>query len=817
MYFDLLHRAILRMLEGLHSRDAAVRHFVGSWVRHTTGAASGGGETDKLKAAKLLQPLLRILAEAQPLRRSGQSSRYQFSPYEVRLTKEEAAKDPAYAKYYFASLGISDPEEAMGENQYRDSVQYYTQVFDINQVLYSLSLLLSIVQVDPTSLVSCTSGIVVDALSYMDVSATVAPPPPPPSHPNLSLADLHVDGTTRNSSKEVSSTPHDDSGQLLLAGSSQKSILELLLTTCIQFLQSEFHQSLEVSLEDHLQHTSVKILCAELLEVIHTEFVRILAKAHSSGPPSSTSDRQPQATTAQADSDALPNRGASVANASYVTALVTLCDVQKSTLLLLARVVQEMRELERERERYNVGPSHVHVGKPLLCCGQSCDKGKFSLWKQLLIQHNQREEMCRGQLPSSSSSSSLSSQSSDPSITLSSLFVHLLKLVQSLVTLDSQCHVCNKLTAGSKSTASTPFSLPTLSSVMAGIKLSDGNDLPPVLSGITTASQPFFQILLLDILSDVTLSHLHTLVLAMFTTTMPNLIGHQIDELAPKILKQLCKNLEQPSRTVDKVSEQNKTAGQKGSLRSSFLKEQNDPLRNTRNTISYLESAVTIVLWCLFGEKNGGFSPCNEKGRPLYSSSYQLDGSHHHHQSINLFWRVTSISEREEANLDLTPALKQTSAITWLLGVFSQKGGGVSETGGGGGGERDSSGGGAGSTTLSSGLIGASSTGLTSLVGQYIVMLLPAVYKVLTDLWRASSSANTIHSSSLSSSAGASGAGVGGGIAMEPTGGLALTRTSSFAETAVLYSFERVTARNSKLECGVSDLHNGVLCYICNI
>ena len=549
----------------------------------------------------------------------------------------------------------------------------------------------------------------------------------------------------------------------------------------------------------------MKILCAELLEVVHTEFVHILAKAHnSSSPASSSSERQQVATTAlQADSDALPNRGgANIANASYVTALVTLCDVQKSTLLLLARIVQEMRELERERS--NVDPSSQGK-KPLLCCGGSCsDNDRFSLWKQLLIQHNQREEICRGQQSSSSVSTS---QNPDPSVMLGSLFVHLLKLVQSLITLDSQCHVCNKLAAGSsRSAAGTPFSLPTTtlassSSVTAGFKLSDGSELPPVLSGITTASQPFFQILLLDILSDVTLGRLHTLVLAVFTTVMPNLVGHQVDELAPKILKQLCKNLEQSSRTVDKLPPEHKTAaGRKGSLRSSFSsKEQNDLLRH--DTISYLESAVTIVLWCLFGEKNGGFSPCNEKGKPLFSSFFQSDSSLLQH-SMNLFWRVTSIAEREEANLDLTPALKQTSAITWLLGVFSQKGGGVTETGGGGG-ERDDSRG--GSSTLSSGLIGASSTGLNSLVGQYIVMLLPAVYKVLTDLWRASPTCSSSLGSLHTNSSSTGGAGVAGccGMIVEPTGVGGPILAHSFSTEAG--AFEKAAARNSKLECGVSD------------
>ena len=120
----------------------------------------------------------------------------------------------------------------------------------------------------------------------------------------------------------------------------------------------------------------------------------------------------------------------------------------------------------------------------------------------------------------------------------------------------------------------------------------------------------------------------------------------------------------------------------------------------------------------------------------------------------------------------------------------------MTETGGGGG-ERDSSGGG-GSSTLSNGLIGASSTGLNSLVGQYIVMLLPAVYKVLTDLWKASPTCSSSSAHSNSSAAGV------GGVVMEPMGGVALTHNFS-TEAAAYYSSEKVAARNSKLECGVSD------------
>ena len=713
------------MLEGLQSQDAAIRHFVGSWVRHATLREEDTG--------RLLQPLLRILAKAEPLRRA-ELNKCPFSPYEVRLTKDEAAKDPAYAKYYFASLGISDPDEATKKSQYKDGVLYYIQVFDINQVLYSLSLLLSTILVDSTSFVSSMSSVVVDSNSYLNLLSV------------QSASSVHGDRSMQ--AGKDTRPPRDTSGQLQ-PGASQKSVLELLLTMCIRFLQSEFHESLDASLDDHLDHTSVKILCAELLEVVHREFVRILAKAHTTN----SENFQPVASTSE--SDVLPNRGAIVTNASYVTALVTLCDVQKSVLLLLASVVEEIRELERD----GVGP---------FPCGQPSRTSKgggatgAGLWKQLLSQHKQSRAV----------------KTCDPVISLCSLFVHLLKLVQSLISLDSQCQVCAKF-SGSKSAANTPFSLSTaFSSETAGVKLSNGAELPPVLSGVTTASQPFFQLLLLDILGDVSLSSLHTLVLAMFTTIMPNLLGHQIDELAPKVLKQLCSNLEQ-SRNTEKLHERKSL--QRGKASSS--KEQVNDIQ--QNTVSYLEAAVTIILWCLFGEKNGGFSlQSDTKNRP---SSFHTDTTRHS-QPINLFWRVTSIVEREDTMLDLTPTLKQTSTIAWLLGVFSQKGG-VAEAGGvggggvGGGGERD------GGNTLANMTIGASSTGLTSLVGQYIIMLLPAVYKVLTDLWRVSLSSSSIGPTEAPLS--------GGGSVLPPT-------PSTSVEAVLVSLFERVSVRNNKLECGVS-------------
>ena len=747
------------MLEGLQNKDAAVRHFVGSWVRHITSREEDTG--------RLLQPLLRILAKAEPLRRS-ELSRCPYSPYEVRLTKEEAAKDPAYAKYYFASLGFSDPEEATKKSQYKDSLLYYVQVFDISQVLYSLSLLLSTVSVDPTTIISCMSSMVVDSVSYLNLVS------------NQATIDIHRTDHSNSdtlSSKDLN-VSHNDSEQLQ-PGSSRKSILELLLTTCIRFLQSEFYQSLDASLDDHLDHISVKILCAELLEVVHTEFVRILGKAHSS----SHSDGISQAAQATAnstnESDVLhvPDRGASVTNASYVTALVTLCDVQKSTLLLLAGVVQEIRELERKDREGGVGESASSLsssnGKLLHDRWKGASTGQISraaLWRQLLTQHKQGRA---GRKQRSSV------EVTDPVIPLGSLFIHLLKLVQSLITLDSQCQVCAKF-SGSKSAATTPLSLSALSSKTAGVKLSNGNDLPPVISGITTASQPFFQLLLLDLLGDSSLGHLHTLVLAMFTTIMPNLLGYQVDELAPKILKQLCSNLEQP-RNSEKLHELK--SHQKGKIISS--REQKDI---KRNSISYLEAVVTIILWCLFGEKDGGFSLQNgNKASWLYlvhtnPSPYR--------QSLNLFWRVTSVAEREEKRLDHTPTLKQTSTIAWLFGVFSQKGG-VAEIGsggggtgmGGGGGERD------GGSAVSNTTIGASSTGLTSLVGQYVIMLLPAVYKVLTDLWRVSSSVSVSRDGPAETSL------LGGGV----------WGISSTSSEAVMVSpfFEKISVKNSKMECGV--------------
>ena len=147
---------------------------------------------------------------------------------------------------------------------------------------------------------------------------------------------------------------------------------------------------------------------------------------------------------------------------------------------------------------------------------------------------------------------------------------------------------------------------------------------------------------------------------------------------------------------------------------------------------------------------------------------------------------MISIAEREEDSLELTPTLKQTSTIAWLLGVFSPKGG-MAESGGGGGGEQDGDGG------LSNILIGASNTGLTSLVGQYIIMLLPAVYKVLTDLWRISSYGVSTASSAVEA--------FGGGTNLL---GTTPTPMCTSTEAIVLSLFERVAVRNNKMECRVS-------------
>ena len=574
------------MLEGLQDKSTAVSCFVQSWVKFAT---------ERSELLPLFQPLVRILLEADTLR-----TRKSY-------TEEEKDAGSAHAKYYYNPKDVTEKEESLKEDQFSAVELHYTQVFDARQVLYAFSLLQSILAVDPAGIISSLGEVVVNTGTYVSVNQT------------SSLATIIA-----MKCDSESDAPHP-----------QKSLLELLLATCINFLRSDFPDSLEVSPTDCLDNLHVKTSAAELLSTILHEFVCILSSQFGRN-----------------EAEMSGKMSGVVSHPSYVSALVTLCDIQRVALLLSAHVVQCLRDIQSSVSTKQQG-------------GNSRDsKGETRPWIRLHAEQTA--------LPSGLGSA------------LRSLFVHLQKLLQKLITLDAQCSLALNPTTPVSTTAQPGATFTKQSGKLT-------SQLPLIKPSLSTAAQPFFQALLLDILADPSLVHLHGTLLSVFTTILPNLLN-QLDELAPKVLKQICKNLEMILQST-KAMESAHTGTENDKMCPISSK-----LFSGELAVSYMESLVAVVLWCYFSDGQVICPPKLSQHAP------------------SMFWKVNTVSEFEHTGDSLSPLLKQPSTMSWLFGVFStssQKGVALTDVG-----------------------TKNPCVGINSKVGQYILMLLPAVYNAVTEIWR---------------------------------------------------------------------------------
>ena len=537
------------------------------------------------------------------------------------LSPEDAERDPAYAKYYYASLGIPDPRDASKRGQYRENLFHYSQLFDTEQVLYALSLLQCVIEVDPPSVISSMSSVLVDPLSY---------------------GGSHARGT-----KETT----DSSEHILREAPSlaQKSLFELTLSSTMDLLRSDYPANLEASLSSHLDNINVKIASAELVYSLLTHLTKTLA-----------SSRVCQATEGEAST--IGRR--KINSSSFVSALVTLCDVQKITLLTLGQVVRDLRD----------------VHQCLVSLPNETNASDNSLWTSLLQPG-----------PLNSVSEGAETLCLDPQAALQSLFTHLLMIVQGLVAMETQCQ-CKQ------ASAITPTQ-PTTSSTSSGLSTSCDVLLPAVLTSVPTATQPFFQVLLLDLLSDHASAHLHEILLNLFSSILPNLLNQQLYELAPKVLKQLCKNLEiAPQKKEKSVDSQTEPSSSCVDI-------------SRKLSVLYLDSLCAIIVWCLYGESQP----------PLCEGS---KSGHKYHQSMNPYWRRLQVVEVEEQSEPLSPNSRQPSTMSWLFSVFTASAQGSKSLA-----INDGS-------TSKQNYFSRSRIGINSRVGQYTLMLLPAVYNAIIEVWR---------------------------------------------------------------------------------
>ncbi len=621
------------MLEGLQSCDSAVRSLTQSWVR--TAVTEGGSEGTH----RLLQPLVKILLESDTKRKQREDK---LAGKKITLTRKEAEKDTQYAKYYFKSLGIENPYLASSKDQYVEMVQYYSQIFDTNQILYALSLLQLAVCVDPFSLICNMGETVIDVSAYTSL-----------------LGPLHSGMNHAPHQAESPITPSSPSSPLPPSLSSQKSLLEVVLSACVDLLCSEYHSTLKVSPEEQVENVKVKIGSASLLSVLLDELLKVLCKHGQSD-------------------DSSPAGGFKVCSPNFVSALLTLCDIQKVSLLLLGKSVEWWLDLSTPRV-----PTASQGGR-----GSSSQRRK--VWSELA---GQLEEAGLG-------SSSLGNH---PGVILKAFYSHLLRLVQCLVSLDTRF-------SQSLPILTSPQSLSTdLVTVLSGVRIVGGESLPAISPGCATASQPFFRDFILRVLSTARLSAAFSDdLLHMFSRSLPNMLSQQVVELAPRVVKQLCRSIE----------------GEVGGRSDGHHDEgdANTGRNNVQRCILYFDAILSTTTWCLFGDQS---HPLLQKGEGLQVGGAGKTYHHHHlklhHRSPNLFYVLTPVKQVESARENFSPMNKQPSTMAWLLGVFTTQ----KITSGGGGAESEG-GGGEGCVSW---------VGVDSQVGQQVSMLLPAMYNSMTDMW----------------------------------------------------------------------------------
>lgn len=632
------------MLEGLQSESASVRLLVTSWVNFVLS------REEDLKA--LFQPLLRILLIPNAFRQSMRA--FEPNPLFIGagLSADDADKDPAYAKYYYATLGIPDPRDPSDRGQLKENALHYSQLYDARQVLYALSLLQRVVDVDPPAVIGSMSAVLVDPLSYTGVHyrheahvSSGEDDTPTSTHP----PDDTPISTHPQSDVSLGDTP---TPRVPVKDSTQRSLLEITLSSSLCFLQSDYSPDLEAPPPSHRDNLLVKIASTDLVSTLLFQLTGSLGTVRPT---------QPQ------DSESGTRGKRKIDNPSFISALTTLCDVQKTILLALGGVVQDMRDNSTStgcpRGGDDASDGCVRVGLSDGCVRVGLRDGCVRVG-------------LRGDLRTSEGREP-DSQPSDPTLALRSFFTHLLLSIQGLVALETQC-LCMQENVAMAS---------KMSSLSSGVRAADGGFFPALLPNVPTASQPFYQSLLLDLLSDSTLSPLHETLLNLFLSTLPNMLNQQLHELAPRVIKQLCKNLEL----------------------SSMQKKKSETVSSDRKQcVLYLYSLCAVVSWCLYGEHQP--SLCDGPAP---------------HTSLNPFWRSLHVKDIEEQNETLSPSSRQLSTMSWLFRVFTY------------------------STHTGKALItddqgcsriqnsfSSSRVGVASRVGQYTLMLLPAIYNAIVHVWR---------------------------------------------------------------------------------
>ena len=248
-----------------------------------------------------------------------------------RLPQYESPRNPkpflSHAQYYFAAA-MPTEDETDKDDVPPYPLFYFSQTVDAPRLRYALSLFLSLLAVEP-------AGICVHlASTYMAHSSGYSSPVTPTNEPSPAISSHNI-----NSGKVIESPDgralHTKSARPeRLHSSVAKSLLELILTNCSHLLLTDYSSRLDLSVNDMIALTSIKITSVNLIVNVLECITRV----------ASGLDRHPC------------TDGSNLTNSTYVLCLLALCEVQKSTLLGLLQLVDIFKNVSAtKRETDSMG------------------------------------------------------------------------------------------------------------------------------------------------------------------------------------------------------------------------------------------------------------------------------------------------------------------------------------------------------------------------------------------------------------------------------------------------------------------------------
>lgn len=272
------YRTLLRMYEGLQSSSPSVVHCVQSWIIHISHAH---------QLSYALYPVYQLLVDACPPKHGVHE--------EGEKERDKEIRRMVHAKYYYESLKQNEMKGKEKEEQKKSMYPCFLmmQLVDVARFNYAVSILRSVVCVDPVTIVTAMSG----------------------------------DHTLRTQKRH--STSHSVTADFTKHSSSeQQSLLESILGQCVSLLLSLYPAWLDVDKADLNSLMEVKTASAALVATLLSACIEIKSSSPIGSHSPSSGDTDKSSITTASELSFL-------VSSSHILAMMQHCKIQDGCLMSL--------------------------------------------------------------------------------------------------------------------------------------------------------------------------------------------------------------------------------------------------------------------------------------------------------------------------------------------------------------------------------------------------------------------------------------------------------------------------------------------------